>query len=95
MKGPESWRRANGVFPRYASAVFPVYTKPLGCDFGGRPITEGTMAYAVVYGADERVARCETATECRELVLALQLKGEQTIVIFDEQGAEVTLGKLK
>ncbi len=53
------------------------------------------MAYAVVYGADERVARCKTATECRELVLALQLKGEQTIIIFDEQGAEVTLDKLK
>ncbi len=53
------------------------------------------MAYAVVYGADERVARCETATECREFVLALQLKGEQTIIIFDEQGAEVTLDKLK
>ncbi len=35
------------------------------------------MAYAVVYGADERVVRCKTATECRE------------------QGAEVTLGKLK
>ncbi len=53
------------------------------------------MAYAVVYGAEERLARCETATECRELVLALQLKGEQTIIVLDEEGAELTLDRLK
>ncbi len=53
------------------------------------------MAYAVVHGAKRNVSCFETATECRELVLALQLKGEPTIAIHGEDGAELTLAQLK
>ncbi|WP_363352185.1 hypothetical protein [Methylocystis echinoides] len=53
------------------------------------------MAYAVVYGADRRISRADTATQCLGLVKRLQSRAESNIQVFDDAGAELRLGELE
>ena len=58
---------------------------------GGRVI----MVYAVTHGTDRGVERRPTASQCLELVMALQARNEPQINIADENGAEITLADLE
>ncbi len=53
------------------------------------------MTYVVTYGNERSVQKCETASECLELVRDLQVDGAHGITIIDPNGIEITLDEVE
>ncbi len=53
------------------------------------------MTYAVTYGNERSVEKCETALECLELTQELQVRQVHEITIIDPNGVEISLDELE
>ncbi len=53
------------------------------------------MTYAVTYGNERIVQKCQTASECLDLVRSLVIEQVHQITIIDPLGVEITLDELE